>query len=871
MPMVDAGEITTELFPVQTVEGTITERFDLMANRHGSKEAIVAESRILTYDDLRAQSLPVASQLGEELDPAACRLVALLLEDPVDQIVAMLGVLRAGHAFVALDVTQPDQRLQSQLQGCTALLTTETQRDRAKVLHETSMALVTFDEKSIPICGPVRKAITTDLAYVIYTSGSTGKPKGVMLAHRNLLHNVMRYTHDAKITEEDRLTLLFSCSFGAGLLDVFSALLNGATLYPISVKQHDGVNGLAGRLREQEITIYHSVPTLFRQLCSMLENSKDKLRVRLVKLTGDRSYRSDAEAYRRCFPDHCQLLNSLGITEAGLVRHYFMNKETALSNGMLPVGYPVQDMHLDLVDADGHPGMEGEVVIRSDYLALGYWEQPELTKKVFRTHEGERAYWTGDFARVDLDGCVHLTGREGAVVNVNGYRIDVGEVEQGLLSNPDVSGAAVVGWDDGEGGHCLAAYVAPKDGQALPLRGVRNALRDRLPDYMLPSKFVFLKELPLTATGKVDRRQLPDLNSIETSMPVSPSAIPVTDTERRLASIWEAILGGSPIGRDTDFFDSGGGSLQAVTVCSEIRKVFGKQVDVSELFESPTIEALGALIDHDASQLPREVVVPINPAGSLSPLYLVHGLTGEVIHYFNLKQYLGSDRPLHGLQLPDREFSSVKEMAQHYCEELQRHQPEGPYHLAGYSFGGMVAYEMARLLTESGSEVAFVGLIEAMSPNLGWSEMRWRMALLSHWAMHLPGWMGEILGRPAEVSRAIRRRLSRWTKRRSHLQTPIVIEDFAAEHQFKVEGIASLSRNHTPQTYAGRVHLFRTSVLGFHHVDPEMGWGRCARGGVSIQRVSGHHEDMLYEPHVESLAKALQGCLDALPGSRSKS
>jgi aspartate racemase len=261
----------------------------------------------------------------------------------------------------------------------------------------------------------------------------------------------------------------------------------------------------------------------------------------------------------------------------------------------------------------------------------------------------------------------------------------------------------------------------------------------------------------------------------------------------------------------------------------------------------------------------REVVVPIHPTGSKAPLYVLHGLTGEVIHYHNLRKYLRGDRPVHGLQLPEREFASLREMAQHYCEELRRCQPQGPYLLSGYSFGGNVAFEMARILTESRSEVVFVGLFEGVSPKLGWSEMRWRPALLGHWARSLPGWLREILGRPSVMGKAFWRRLNRWSRRRAHLQTPIQVEDFADEHQSKVQRLVGLSRNHTPEPYPGRVHLFRTGALGFHHVDPEMGWGRRARGGVSIHHVLGTHEDMLYEPQVASLAQELQRALDDLP------
>ncbi|MGH2405192.1 MAG: amino acid adenylation domain-containing protein, partial [bacterium] len=365
--------------------------------------------------------------------------VALMLEQGSALVAAILGVLKAGKMYVPMDPSYPRARLAALLVDTEAslIITDPTNDSLARALAGDGQTVLNVEDVdgSLSTGNPDISVSPDALAYIFYTSGSTGRPKGVADNHRNVLHNIMRYTNSLHICPEDRLTLLQSCSFSGSVSSLFGALLNGAASLPFDLNK-EGSGRLSTWLAQEGITIYHSVPTIFR---SFLTSELTFPKVRIIRLEGDRASRVDVELYKRRFSAECLLVIGLGATETGLTRQYFISKDTEVRDGILPIGFPVEGMHALLLDDEGNEvalGAVGEIAIRSMYLAPGYWRNPDLTRHVFLPDPAggaERIYRTGDMGRMRPDGCLEYHGRKDFQVKVRGHRVDVAEVETALL------------------------------------------------------------------------------------------------------------------------------------------------------------------------------------------------------------------------------------------------------------------------------------------------------------------------------------------------------------------------------------------------------------------------------------------------------
>ncbi len=436
-------------------------------------------------------------------------------------------------------------------------------------------------------------------AYIYFTSGSTGRSKGVVDTHRNVLHNVRRYTNTLRISPLDRLSLVPSPGVSGAVSSLFGALLSGAAVLPFDVRGQ-GAAALGAWVARERITIYHSVPALFRQMAVSGERFPH---LRLIRLEGDQMTRRDWELYRERFPETCILVNGLGATECGLVRQFFIDTETPVADGVVPIGYPVEDMEVLVLDDHGQPvesGAVGEVAVRSRYLATGYWQRPDVTRAAFRddpANPGVRVYRTGDLGRMRQDGCLEYLGRKDFRVKLRGEWVDVADVEAALLGVDGVREAAAAvhgGADDAR----LVGYIVP-EGEAPTVSAVRRRLAATLPAVMVPSLFVVLQRLPLNSNGKLDRHALPPPPAERPRLDDAFVA-PGTDTERVLAGIWSEVLGLHPVGVHDRFFDLGGDSLRMSQVQNRIRERLGLDLAPVILFEHPTIHALARYLHPDA-------------------------------------------------------------------------------------------------------------------------------------------------------------------------------------------------------------------------------------------------------------------------------
>jgi amino acid adenylation domain-containing protein len=536
--------------------------------------------------------------------------VALLFEHEPAMIAAILGVLKSGKAYVPLEPGHPRERLSYMLEDSDSavILSDRKNAQLARELSRSSRTVIDIDEID-PATSAENLALTVTpkaLAYILYTSGSTGRPKGVMQNHRNVLHHIRCYTNSLHIRADDRLTLFSAYSHDAAVIDIFAALLNGATLYPWKVSEQ-GLNGLSEWLEGQEVTIYHSTPSLYQSLLDTLDSAVHFPKVRAVVLGGEKAANRHFEGFLGHFSPQAIFCNLYGSTESSFNLLFSSGAQAPPKWNAISIGNPVQDTEVVLLNEDGTVGeLYGEIGIRSEHVALGYWRNPELTDAVFLPdpeQETRRLYRTGDIGRLLPDGSIGFLGRRDNQVKIRGYRIELGEIEAVLTQHPAVRQAVVVlrrGTNRPSSmqprrGELLVGYVVMQPGEVFSVEKLRGHLKQSVPDYMVPAAFVALDSLPLMPNGKLDRRMLPPLEDQAPELETVYVA-PRTPIEESLAEIWRKVLGLQRIGAMDNFFALGGHSLLAVQVIHRVGKQFDVEVPLRTLFEKPTIEQFAEVI-----------------------------------------------------------------------------------------------------------------------------------------------------------------------------------------------------------------------------------------------------------------------------------
>ncbi|HKV39967.1 MAG TPA: amino acid adenylation domain-containing protein, partial [Blastocatellia bacterium] len=585
-----------------------------------------------SYEELIGKSTLIAGVIRAELGFEGER-IAVLFDTGAPMISALLGVLAAGKAYVPLDPRYPLERLQYILRdsGASAILTGATGLDIANALNHDSLTIINIDSLNPGFGGIGLPAVSPNsIAYILYTSGSTGQPKGVFQSQQNVLHHIATYSNSVGIGSQDRLTLLSSYSFDAAVMDIFGALLNGATLCPMDVKAK-GIDGMPEWIHEQEITIYHSTPTLYRYFAGTIEAEDRFPAVRAVVLGGEEAIRGDVDVYRKHFLPHCVFVNGLGPTESTLALQQFVWHDDAINRNSVPIGHPVQDADVMLLNDAGRQlavhGI-GEIAIRSPHVALGYWRQPDLSAAVFVPDPdgGDTiTYRTGDVGRLLPDGSIEYVGRKDQQVKVRGFRVELAEIESVLSCHPNVRQAVVVVAAGGRFDNSLVSYLVPRCKPWPAANELAAFAGGELPDYMVPAAFYIVEELRLTPSGKVDRRALPSLIS-DLPCPSPPSLPPSRPVEDIVSGIVAEVLRAKTVGLSDNFFDMGGHSLLAMLVVSRVRKAFGVDLPLRIFFEAPTASALSGWIESAIRADRRLKLPPLRAFGIDSALASTHAL-----------------------------------------------------------------------------------------------------------------------------------------------------------------------------------------------------------------------------------------------------
>jgi amino acid adenylation domain-containing protein len=844
------------------------ELFTAQVRRTPEAIAAIFADQTFTYQQLDEASTHLARSL-QELGIQPETLVGIFMERSLDVLVGLLGILKAGGAYVPLDPTYPEERLAFILSDSqvSVLLTQTTLVSKLPQYSAHTICLDTLSETQPP---PVRgitaketvaesenalkyEVTATNLAYVIYTSGSTGQPKGVMITHQNAVNTLVDINRRFQVGCKDRVLSISSLSFDLSVYDIFGLLAVGGTIVFPLPGAPDPAHWLDMMQREQ-ITLWNSAPAVMELLVDYLQlhPQRSPSSLRLVLLSGD-SIPVTLPDQIRVHSKSTQIISLGGATEAAIWSICYPIKSPTSSWFRIPYGKPLANQQFYVLDPQLQPvpvDVIGELYIGGVGVARGYFNRPALNAERFLPNpfqkqldsSGDLLYKTGDLGRYLTDGTIEFLGRTDYQIKIRGFRVELGEIESVLTQHPTVQQAVVIPHSGIHQERYLVAYVVSS--QRLTENTLRQFVKPKLPDYMLPTAWVMLDALPLTPNGKIDRKTLLREHSFQ---PKSRDLIlPQSPLEKQLAEIWEDVLGIHPIGTRDNFFELGGESLIAVKLFSQIEQQFGQRLPLASLFETATIEGMARRLLLTEKSPTWSALVPINGNGSKPPFFCIHGAGGGVLYYRPLADRLGRAQTFYGLQAEwvdggEATHTCIEEMAADYVQEILTVQPTGPYRLGGYSFGGNVAYEIAQQLQAQEKYVESLVLIDT-TPNLQFSEKNfayYRYKITAHWEY------GGALRFLQGLAFSIQQRFKE------------IFDTDAYQAALLWHEHTKMLANYQHRPYNGNLILFQSDEYNLRYPDMKQQWTKFVSGEIHYHAIRGNHDNLLKEPYVQSLANQL--------------
>lgn len=867
-------------------EKSVQKLFEDQVDASPGSVALLFGGQQMTYQELNARANQLAHYLKKKRVGPETR-VGICIERSPEMIIGLLGIMKAGGAYVPLDPGYPQARRKFMLEDAELPLLLTQQALRGSFDGQLAEILC-LDElfEQIAMESPVNPSIETtanSLAYVMYTSGSTGRPKGVAVTQKNIVR-LVKNSNYASFGRDEVFLQFAPTSFDASTFEIWGSLLNGARL-ALMPPGSASLDELAHAVKQYRVTTLWLTAGLFHL---MVDTHLDDLNgLRQLLAGGDVLSVPHVKKVLQELRG-CRLINGYGPTENTTFTCCYPVVDSAAINGSVPIGRPISNTYVYVLDRNLNPapvGIPGELYVGGDGLARGYLNRPELTAEKFISdpfdgRSGAQVYKTGDLVRYRPDGQIEFLGRVDNQVKVRGYRIELGEVETVLAEHEGVREAVVVARKD-QGDKHLAAYVVPRPGKILIPDDLHTFLIQRLPGHMVPSLFVVLEKLPLSANGKIDKSAL----GVNGQKPAYKSTVAAQDgLELKLQKIWERVLAASPIGIDDNFFELGGHSLLAVRLFAQIEKSFGRNLPLATLFQAPTVRLLANVLREDGWSAPWSSLVPMQNGGNRLPFFCVHAAGGNVLEYHDLARLLGPDQPFYGLQAQGLDGSqpphtTIQDMAAHYIKEMREVQPEGPYLLGGRSSGGTVAFEMACQLAEQGEKVALLALLDAYpagyfkllpgSRSLLQRAIRTARKIQSHrenlrqlnTAAKLKYVFSKLKYAPAKTKHKLYRRAYK------------IYQSIGRPLPSVLKNIEELNfaavKDYVPRVYPGRATLFLASDDLTAAYDLEEGWQGLIGGGLEKVRVSGNHLDIVKEPHVRMVAKKLRVSIDRAQATSS--
>ena len=846
---------------------TIVDLFLQQVDNIPNEIAVVFNDQKLTYNELNVLSNQLAHYLISEKEVIVGDLVGIMLGRSEMLIVCILGILKAGAAYVPIDPEYPQQRISYIQNDCNCKFTFN------------QVAIDNFFVSKEKYTGNAPSTVSlnpNDLAYIIYTSGSTGNPKGVMIEHRNLLHylfNVSDYI-DTNSTNSGCFAHL-SLSFDASITEIFLPLIFGKKLILSSgtgLEIFDDVN----LFKYAPFDFIKLTPSHISILISIInKETRPKLSKRYI-IGGEALYNYHINLFKSSGIDAI-IVNEYGPTEAtvGCIIYEFNTFDTTLSNESIPIGKPISNTQIYLLDENKQllqPDEVGEIYIGGNGIARGYFNREDLNSEKFLLNPFDtenRMYRTGDLGKWLPDGNLLYFGRLDEQVKINGHRIELGEIEAALIEIPQIKLASVILSKHDTSEPRLVAYLQHKDSSDKH-PNVREELSKIVPSFMIPNIFMWVDDFPLTTNGKIDKKNLP---APEYLRPESAPLLrkPRTEIEEKIAKIWSEILQLSEIGIDDNFFDMGGTSIMAVKVVAEIEKTTGKRFPLSVLFEYSTVEKFARLLN-EGSKIYSDCVVPLKSNGNKVPLFMVHGGGLDVLYFAHLSKHFDEDQPFYGIQGIgpngfDEWYESIEDMAAHYIQAIVKVNPDGPYAVAGYCVGGIVAFEITRQLKEQGKEVSSTILIDSYADSSYYYKTYKQKKLVRDWhrTRKRLTFLKEMLTSWKAFKKRFNAKKEYILKRHFDDSNTMSELDALALERF-VEATAMMHRildKYHLEPNSLQVDLFRSKDHIDHQLAPtHLGWKKAAAMGVTLHNIPADNFDMRVSPNDQILARMIQEILD---------
>ena len=841
--------------------------------------AVVFNEQQLSYEELNRRASQFAHYLimagvGAEVPVAVC------LPPSLNAVVSLLAILKAGGIYVPVAPSDPVQRITAILNDtCPRVILGESELlQNLPAIAGSEVFCLDRDwrrTESLPGRNPEVAIDPEQTAYIIYTSGTTGQPKGVMATHANLRHYILSARTRYGFTSSDVMPALARFSFSISLLELLCPLSAGGGLL---ILERDHVLDFKRMLQVlRQVTVIHASPSWWRRLLAFIPAeapaNSDFAHLRHASAGGDTVPPDLLEVMMGFFPNAeifviygCTEISCMGLT-------YFVSREHQVTKTWL--GKPFPDVQVRLYDQNQREvseGCEGEICIAGRGVTKGYLNLPTLTAEKFVTMEGQRFYRTGDLGRFE-DGNVQIRGRIDFQIQLRGIRIEPGEIEVELRKFPGVRDAVVVARELGHSDKSLIGYLVFDPSQPGDIEAIRSGLKERLPQYMIPAAFVVLDAMPVNSNLKVDRGALPAPDGdrlVRTKAFVAPH----NEWETQLIEILENTLGIRPIGVESSFFELGVDSLQAVQILLQMEERWRRVLPITILLEAKSISALAELLRNPEVESDEEGDTSIDNVVSLRNgrgkplLFCLQG----VWRYQEMVQQLEPDQSVYAVFLPEEVeliksgqydpvnsvFSSIPSLASRYLESIRAVQPEGPYYLSGFSFGGLIAFEVAQQLRAEGAEVALVAMFDSMMMR----KIPLRRRLQCHRDLFLEQGISYLTGK-------LRYRLNKLTRKTGPLTLRPNEDQLSggngntamniAEREDLIDEVSErAARSYKPRSFSGRLLLFRAEDQSFFSEESaDLGWSPFAPN-LEIYHVPGDHAGIMKGSSAALVARKIQ-------------
>lgn len=856
---------------------TLTKLIAKQAKQHPDKVAIKHNGQSITYEELDTVSNQIAAYFIAH-NVTNNDVIAVAIDRSISLVLCLLGLVKAGAAYVPIDPHLPTDRVNFILDNSGAKLLCTVQKYSEQYAGITDKILfdnVLLNSHSQPHSEPDVEYDGNELAYILYTSGSTGQPKGVAIERHSLLNFLLSMQKEPGINQDDILLNITTISFDIAELELFLPLICGAQIVIVDNEVAKDGRALLEIIKTEQISIVQATPFTWRMILQSGWNKPLPIKA----FCGGEALPKDLadKLLEKC----TELWNMYGPTETTI---YCTIKKILPKEDLITIGKPIDNTQVYILDKEQHQvpaGEEGEIYIGGEGIARGYVGRPDLTGERFIddtfSGSGGKIYKTGDWGKMLDNGEVQYLGRIDHQIKIRGYRIETEEIEYQLKNQRDIKDALIILHEDRLGNKQLVAYIIAK-GYFTPYQRDKkigkwkNNLKNKLPDYMVPSVFILIPRMPLMPNGKLDRKKLP----IPTTKPLSRSnKKPSTETEKKITQIILNNTDFEHIGINDNFIDLGIDSLIALTIIVGIEEQFHKRLPLTILVHYPSVKLLAQFID-SASDSPYNSLINLKTGGDKVPLYLVHGIGLNLFNFNSIIEHMDANQPVFGLRAAgldgnEAPLESIETIAAYYNQEILSHDPIGPYAIAGYSMGGIIAYEMAIQLKEAGKKVEMLAMIDTNVQESFQAPINNLLRKAERQIDKLIFRVGSFYKHPVSnidyLSQTFGQQIKAFLTR-AGFRSKYAPSELPTYMQYVVEKLEAACANYVIQPYNLKIDLIKAEQRFYYVDDPKyLGWGNYALDGITIYEVPGDHEEVFSSPNDMILAETLQKRLNEIPAN----